>query len=545
MADLSTPETVVQELDARRSFLLEAGAGAGKTTDLVRALQHLLGHRRPELEASGRRIACITYTNVAKRKILERISADPLVTVGTIHEFLWSVIHDYQRELWQQLLTYNDTDLRSPENLTEVTTPPVIEYSDRGRKFSDGRISHDDVIALSLRLVAAHPKLIRIIASKYPIIFVDEYQDTSPKTIELLLDHLAGAGKEPCVIGLFGDSMQKIYRSGVGAVQHERLTTITKHQNYRCSRPVVDVLNQMRPELRQEAAGERQGGEVHLFLNTDTSPGPLRLDVARTFLATRGWSLDNTKYLMLTHRGIAGTLNYPNLLEQYRQLGSHGPDDLMARAEPYIQYLTQVEALSTAHHARDFVELNSLLAQGKRHITEHADKRTINEAIRELNAVRTTGTIGDVLDLLADSRVMAVPGQVRERERRRTASGLDERHQRQADFAHGLRDVPYREVTAVTQFIDALTPFSTQHGVKGDEFENVIVVIDDSAWTMYNIGKMLAGIDKPERTQRSRNLFYVCCSRAQRGLAVVFINDLSEGATRRAHHWFASGTVHP
>lgn len=260
MADLTTIETVVKELDARHSFLVEAGAGAGKTTDLVRALQYLLGHRRSELESSGRRIACITYTNVAKRKILERISADPLVTVGTIHEFLWDVIQDYPRELWQQLLDYNNSDdVRNPEDLTEVATPPVIEYSDRGRKFSEGRISHDDVIALSLRLVAAYPKLIRIITSKYPVIFVDEYQDTSPKTIKLLLDHLAGAGKEPCVIGLFGDSMQNLpnrCRRGTARAAH------THHQA---------------PELPLLTAGSRRAQQDA----ARTSPGSCRRETRR------------------------------------------------------------------------------------------------------------------------------------------------------------------------------------------------------------------------------------------------------------------------
>ncbi|CAM5239811.1 hypothetical protein SALBM311S_12394 [Streptomyces alboniger] len=86
MARLDTFEAVATELEARRSFLVEAGAGAGKTTTLVRALQHLLTHHRADLEAHGRRIACITYTNVAKKKIVERIAADPLVDVDTIHE---------------------------------------------------------------------------------------------------------------------------------------------------------------------------------------------------------------------------------------------------------------------------------------------------------------------------------------------------------------------------------------------------------------------------------------------------------------------------
>ncbi|WP_433917487.1 UvrD-helicase domain-containing protein [Streptomyces canus] len=123
---------MVEELDARRSFLVEAGAGAGKKTDLVHALQYLLNRRRWELEAYGRQIACITYTNVAKKKILERISADPLVTVGTIHEFLWSVIQAYPRELWQQILDYNET-LSKPEDLTEPLSSCAVGMKRAGQ----------------------------------------------------------------------------------------------------------------------------------------------------------------------------------------------------------------------------------------------------------------------------------------------------------------------------------------------------------------------------------------------------------------------------
>ncbi|MEU1519306.1 hypothetical protein ABZ490_45455 [Streptomyces sp. NPDC005811] len=297
--------------------------------------------------------------------------------------------------------------------------------------------------------------------------------------------------------------------------------------------------HQLRPFSRE------QTGEVHLFLNSGIPAGPERLTAAEATLARNGWTRENSKYLLLTHRGIAGTLEYANLLEQYRQLGRYGPDDLMARNEPYIQYLTRIEAVCTAFRNNDFAELTSLLDEGRTRITTHAHKRAISEAIRALDAMRTTGTVGDVLDLMADGRLLAIPGKLKDLERRRTAKDLDERDQRRADFSNNLRNVPYREVISVTHFIDELTPFSTQHGVKGDEFENVVVVVDDSAWNRYNIGKMLAGTDKPDRTERSRNLFYVCCSRAQRSLAVVFINDLPDGAESTLHDWFASGTTHP
>ncbi|MFF3583878.1 hypothetical protein [Streptomyces mirabilis] len=38
--------------------------------------------------------------------------------------------------------------------------------------------------------------------------------------------------------------------------------------------------------------------------------------MAGAALTEGGWTQENATYLMLTHRGIAGTLKYANLLEQ-------------------------------------------------------------------------------------------------------------------------------------------------------------------------------------------------------------------------------------
>ncbi|MFD8967847.1 UvrD-helicase domain-containing protein [Streptomyces sp. NPDC059568] len=544
MAELSTASQVELELNQSRSFLVEAGAGSGKTYTLVHALRHLLATRRKELEREGRRIACITYTNVAKRQIHERIANDPLVYVGTIHEFLWSVIRGFQKQLRDEILPYNET-LRTPEDLANWSTDIDIVYSDRGRRLSEGQISHDDVLALSYRLISTYPKLVRIIADRYPVIFVDEYQDTSPQTIELLLDHLAGVRQERCVVGLFGDSMQKIYRHGVGSVEHKKLTRITKHENYRCSEPIVALLNKIRPELPQEALAEQREGEVHLFLNAGIPAGHARLDSVRATIDAKGWLAQDTKYLMLTHRGIAGTLDYANVLGLYTKLSSHGRDDLLEGTDPFAQYMLQIEELCDSYRRKDYAEISRLLGSGAMAVTQHSRKAEITRAVRKLLDLRKSGTIGDVLDLVHDSGLLRKPGKVRSIERMFSATDLDERAQKKVDFAQGLRAVSYREAIAYVQFRNELTPFATQHGVKGDEFENVVVVIDDAAWTQYHMGKMLAGTDQEQRTQRSRNLFYVCCSRAKRRLAVVFVTDLPTGAESIAKDWFASGTVHP
>jgi DNA helicase II / ATP-dependent DNA helicase PcrA len=546
MADerVKTIDRVVDALQHRRSFLVEAGAGAGKTTTLGEALEYSIKTQGAELARKGRRIACITFTNVAKRKMTERINDNSLVTVATIHDFLWTIIKGFGAELWLQILEYNRS-LSKPEDLSEIIVPPTpIQYLDR-RRLHRGEISHDEVIDLALRMTTKYPKLTRLIADRYPIIFVDEYQDTSPKTIKLLLDHLAGSGGQNCIVGLFGDSMQKIYPSGQGAVTHDKLTLITKHENYRCSPPVVDVLNKIRPDLQQEAVGGNKEGEVHLFLNSALPVGQARFEAARAHIYGLSWSEETTNYMMLTHRGIAGTLDYQKLLQAYSILGAQGRDKLLENNEPYIQYLSRIEALCDSYQALDYAEVTSLLVAGRTTITRHRHKQRIATDIRNLIAVRESGTIGDVLDHMARGHLLSIPRQLSDLERRRKSEGLEGYDQKLAEFSNTIREIPHQEVRRFIEYRDQRTPFHTQHGVKGDEFNNVLVIIDDASWTMYNMGKMLTGNDIGKRLERSRNLFYVSCSRARRGLAVVFLTNLPDGALPVARDWFASGTVHP
>ena len=84
-----------------------------------------------------------------------------------------------------------------------------------------------------------------------------------------------------------------------------------------------------------------------------------------------------------------------------------------------------------------------------------------------------------------------------------------------------FRDVPYAEVRAFRRYLDGHSPFETKHGVKGAEFENVLVVIG-RGWNQYNFGEMLelAGAQavpaaKQAAFERNRNLFYVACSRPE------------------------------
>ena len=78
---------VLSCLTENHSFLLEAGAGAGKTYSLIEALRNLIATQGQALRRRNQKIACITYTNVATAIISSRIDGNPLVLTETIHAF--------------------------------------------------------------------------------------------------------------------------------------------------------------------------------------------------------------------------------------------------------------------------------------------------------------------------------------------------------------------------------------------------------------------------------------------------------------------------
>lgn len=89
-------ESMYAFLSEGRSFRLEAGAGAGKTYSLIKALRFLIERNKDLFEKHSQQIACITFTNVAKDEIVARTDRSPIVFCDTNHAFCWSLISSFQ-----------------------------------------------------------------------------------------------------------------------------------------------------------------------------------------------------------------------------------------------------------------------------------------------------------------------------------------------------------------------------------------------------------------------------------------------------------------
>ena len=86
-------------------------------------------------------------------------------------------------------------------------------------------------------------------------------------------------------------------------------------------------------------------------------------------------------------------------------------------------------------------------------------------------------------------------------------------------------ELDYLQFTAAIDFLFPDAMFSTEHGVKGEEYDNVVFVIS-KGWNLYQFetyAPMITGHSpvpkgKEASFERNRNLFYVCCSRPKKRL---------------------------
>jgi DNA helicase II / ATP-dependent DNA helicase PcrA len=555
---------VFASLEHGESFVLEAGAGAGKTYSLVKALLFLIKRDQIKLQKRHQKIACITFTNVAKDEIEARTDRNPVILCDTIHAFCWSLISGFQRQLRDSLphLDHWTERIEEAGGLDERVVEYTLGY--RGIKDHVVSIHHDDVLLLTIALME-NVKFRRIISDKYPVILLDEYQDADIAWINSIKAHFLGQAGSP-QFGFFGDHWQKIYGDGCGKIDSPFLTVIGKEANFRSVSTIVDCLNRMRPELPQFVVDPNETGSVEIFhtnkwLGTRQTGqhwgGDLPAEVSHAALTSvmdrlkqRGWDLSSarTKILMLTHRVLASEQGYSSLAGIFRFNQA-----FTKKEHGHIAFF--VDNLEPACHAfiaKQYGTMFTALGGKLPAIRSQADKAKWSAAMDKLINLRANDTVGKIISHLRETRRPRLPDSVEEREREleRFDSGLGEEMPAALTELEALHTVPYQEIVALTHYLHGHSPFETKHGVKGAEFENVIVVVG-RGWNQYNFNEMLelaqdAGRIPPKKQEafeRNRNLFYVACSRPKRRLALLFTQKLSDTAMQTVHAWFGAEAV--
>lgn len=548
-------------LDDGSSFVFEAGAGAGKTYSLIAALRHILEGRGRELQRSNRYVACVTYTNVARDMILTQTDGHPAVYCDTTHAFVWLLISPFQKQLCTLVADLPGWSERRDEVLEAGVD--AVSYALGRRSVSGSSVSlhHDDVFPLFIRLMES-PKFVSTVTSRFPIIFVDEYQDTNAALVECLKERLVGTSRGP-QIGFFGDHWQKIYGDGCGSIEHEALKRIDKKANFRSAAPIVECLNRIRPDLVQEAEDPNSVGSVSVFhtngwlgrrLTANHWQGDLpaseaaqALGLVRARLLESGWQFGKeTKILMLTHRALANELGYGSMRTVFQF-----NDSFTRKSDTTIAFFHEhLEPAARAFLAKRAGRMFEAIDAERPVMKSHRDKAKWSAVMTRLCELRQSGTVGDVIMHLESSGLPILSeAVVRQRRALSEALGSGEVLEGRLKEFHDLHAVSYKEVVALCEYLDGHSPFETKHGVKGDQFENVLVVFG-RGWNEYDFNLYLQMATNQNLVatrqaayERYRNLFYVAVSRPKKRLALLFTHMLDPAAVSTLQSWFVGHPV--
>lgn len=600
-----------------KSFIVTAGAGSGKTTSLIKALERVIEQHGESMLMKRQRVACITYTEVAANEIREDVTAENLVHVSTIHSFYWTIASTFQADIKAWVL--NGLQKQLDELVNKIFGPKVQQKTkDKNKKdqlrykkylesaskanffrygvasdYEDGVLGHEDILKLCNYLIQHKPLFRRVVALNFPFIFIDESQDTFPEVVESFRMVEAQMRDRFC-LGFFGDPMQKIYLRGAGKIRiEEGWKAITKPENFRCAQSILRVANAIRKEgdglqqvrgLHELVDGVPQPieGSARIFVLPNTESRQAALSQLCAWSAAvngdDGWLKpeDAVKILVVVHRIAAKRLGWVGI---YSALNDQAPAAfklglLDGTCWPVRQLLSFVVPLVQAMDRSDeFAAMNILREHCPRLQRAGAVGGSISTVLKEVRGAtlalrgliqNPAVTLETVVEHLRDTKLLALDPRM-ERALGLGAGGENEAavdadigedetsSSTSADSSVAkLLQCPAAELLPYALYVAEGSPFATQHGVKGAQFDRVLVVMDEeeSDYNLYDYEKVLsekrASADDRKAFEtgndntwsRTLRLLYVCCTRAKRDLALAFFVSDPEAT---AAHIVASG----
>lgn len=514
-------------------FRVSAGPGAGKTHWLVNHMKNVL-HTSLRL-GKTRKIACITYTNIAVSTILSRMTtSSDKVEVSTIHSFLYKhivkpyvkfIATDYGLNI-AKVDGHDDTilsnysfleELKTTTKQQRITDDHVLVDAIRSSKWkfdsngileiktdyprrvgnyaikndtylqykkmawARGVIHHDDVLFFSYQLLVKFPFILDVLRAKFPYYFIDEFQDSNPIQVQIL----KLIGQVETKIGVIGDKAQSIYGfQGADATQFETflMDNIVDYQmldNRRSTNQIIDCLNVVRSGFQQNKYKNING---HL-------PCVLVGDIRNAYNRAKELSSSEFVYSLSRQnvmsnamkREMSNNLPNPKLFSLLSQTDSNKARRLIIPA-----CIKATEFVMQNRFKDAIKELERLFKTHK--------ELSKKEALKRLVVLRTAYNEyrnGSMLDYHAfiNANIMEVPKLIK------------------GNIKDFYTNHTYQQMAVCVNIMDDDSLHRTIHKSKGDEFDNVMLILEDEK----DLNFLLA----PDLGNEEHRIRYVAISRAK------------------------------
>lgn len=583
-----------------KCFFVFAGAGSGKTRSLVNALTFLDRTMGKWLLANRKQIAIITYTNAACDEISRRLHYKPIFAVSTIHSFLWELIKSYQSDIKEWVTNSIKAEIeeledkqsrgrggkaadkraedikKKRERLAKIEIIKRFSYNPNGDNVGYDSLNHNEVVKMGSEFIETETTMQEILISKYPILLIDESQDTKKELVDALFS-VDKKCKGKIIIGMFGDTMQRIYLDGKENLPQcipEDWGKPTKIMNHRSATRIVKLANTIRKTVdgqQQRARTDAKEGVVRLFVAPAGSDKDTVERQAAEIMARDtndiGWS-DDTKYksLILEHHMAASRFGF---LDLYTPLNESGVFDTSLRdgSISELSFLSKiVSPLVKAYKSSNDFEVARIVRQH----SPLLDSKALAKLDNQMEALeKVEDAVCSLMDLWENNNT---PSCI-EIFRVINKTGLFKLDARVNDLLcdpiegestkiGALRkalSVPFDTLERYSAYVTGNTRFATHQGVKGLEFPRVMVIMDDTEAKgfLFSYEKLFGAKPKTDSDERNENegkdtsimrtarLFYVACTRAQESLAVIAYSGNIEAVklTAISNGWFTEDEI--
>ncbi len=579
-----------------KSFFLFAGAGSGKTRSLVKALADFKINHGDNFILNNQKIAIITYTNAAADEIKQRLMFDPIFYVSTIHSYAWELIQLFTSDIKSYVKTkllqdIEDLELaqskaRSLQNKSSIDRARKIKsktkrlenlpnvtrftYNPNGDNYKKDSLNHSEVIGITAEFIANENLMQDIVAARFPIILVDESQDTKKELIDALFT-LQKSKKENFSLGLFGDTMQRIYADGkanLGESLPSDWVLPVKKMNHRSNKRIIKLINDIRQDVdeqKQQPRKEKPEGIVRLFIADRVSDKIVTENTIaeKMFALTedKAWTEpDEVKTLILEHHMAAIRMGFFGLFEPLYKVDRLKTSLIDGSLSTLNLFKNTILPLVEAYKSNDkfsvmrIVKANSFLFDNKaiensqdqlKHLSDINDKVTRLLALWKNN---NDPYLKDILKVIFETKLFPLPNifkviSSRTEDEESTYKSLDNEDEELNNEAIEAWDLTlnakFSEVSKYNKYLNEDSKFATHQGVKGLEFPRVVVIMDDeeARGFMFSYDKLF-GTKEPSASDlknkaegndtgidRTRRLFYVACSRAEESLAIIAYTD--------------------
>lgn len=583
-----------------KSFFLFAGAGSGKTRSLVNVLKKFKIEYSQNLKSYNQKIAVITYTNAACEEIRSRLDFDDTFIVSTIHSFSWELIRTFQADIKKWVIDDLNTSILELEekliNSTNKTTKTyagnaeklnnkkdrllkvkeisIFSYEPNGANTKRDSLNHSEVIKITADFLANKPLLQSILIKKHPIILIDESQDTNKNLMDAFFK-IQENNKDILCLGLFGDTMQRIYFDGKEKLDEnipEDWEKPEKLYNYRSHQKIIDLANKIRSEAdgRQQITVKEEMGHIRLFI-VDTNNNPNKEIIEKNITKQMAeitkdelWLNQlEIKALTLEHHMAASRGNFISFFEALYNVEKYRMGLLDGSLQGISSFINIILPLVNARRDNNKLQIAQIVKKYSPLLSKESLENSVspqknlqeaNLAVNALFALFENGKKPKLIEIVKSinvKKLLDLPeifNSVLSRE-----SISDDVSDDIAAWKNAL-NCEFSEFEAYASYLSDNSSFGTHQGIKGLEFDRVLAIIDDeeSRGFLFKYDKLF-GVSELSKTDienfnegketsvdRARRLFYVICTRAKQSLAVVAYTRLPELLKEKikSHKWF-------